>query len=346
MIKRVVIGFIVLVAFVSIAIAASWKGLHWWAKKPLNIEADFVLQIQRGQTLTATVDQLTKLEILSVPELALAYSKLEKKTNIQFGEYSINAGLSWAELNDLLISGDVIERSVTLVEGRTIRDALQSLQSHPKITATLQGVADPKLIELLPEHHKNPEGWFFADTYSFHAGATDLSILKRAHEKMRQSLEGLWSDKTSDLPFESPYEALILASIIERETGVPEERPVISGVFTRRLKQNMRLQTDPTVIYGLGDDYQGNITRQHLKQPTDYNTYVISGLPPTPIALVGQAALHAAFHPDDGKSLYFVAKGDGSHKFSETLSEHNQAVREFQILKRRSDYRSSPETKQ
>lgn len=343
MLKRVWFGIFVLVAAGVFFVAAAGWGLYWWAKQPLAIASQQIIVIQQGETLTSTVNRLAADSIIPVPELALLYSKIEQKTHIQYGEYQLRPGLSWAELNDLFLSGDVIERNVTLVEGWTIAATLQALKENEKIDSVLDGINDPKLTSLLPPEHPHPEGWFFADTYSFRAGDTDLSILTRAHKKMRDALTLQWQEKSNKLPFKTAYEGLILASIIEKETGVAAERPVISGVFVRRLQKNMRLQTDPTVIYGLGEQYKGNITRKNLRQPTPYNTYVIPALPPTPIALVGQAALDAAFHPAPGSELYFVAKGDGSHQFSDTLSDHNKAVREYQIVKRKKDYRSTPD---
>lgn len=191
-----------------------------------------------------------------------------------------------------------------------------------------------------PESH--PEGLFFPDTYSYARGDTDFSILQRAHSAMLVVLEEEWQQRAQPLPYETPYEALIMASIIERETGLPEERTQISGVFSRRLQQGMLLQTDPTVIYGLGDAFDGNLQRRHLADESNpYNTYRLAGLPPTPIALPGRAAIHAALHPDSGTALYFVARGDGGHAFSNTLSEHNQAVRDYQ-LQRKKNYSSTP----
>ena len=346
MIKRWLVVLSSLLMLAALLLAGSVYGLFWWSKQPLPYAQSVEFEVQRGETLTSAVHRLSQQGLLKLPQAALLYSKLARQTSIQFGEYQIAANLSWQQINLLLLSGDVIERSVTLVEGWTAADALATLQSHPKIKSVLSGIDDPQLLELLPKEHPQPEGWFFADTYSFHKGDTDLSILLRAHEKMRHLLSELWQSRGDGLPYKIPYEALVMASIVEKETGVPSERPVIAGVFVRRLHKNMRLQTDPTVIYGLGDDYQGNITRKHLRTPTPYNTYVIKALPPTPIALVGRAALVAAFNPADGEELYFVAKGDGSHYFSQTLAEHNQAVQQYQILKRRKDYRSAPTTQQ
>ncbi len=190
-----------------------------------------------------------------------------------------------------------------------------------------------------PDHH--PEGWFAPDTYAYVRGDTDLELLDRALADQEQILEQAWEERAEGLPLDSPYEALILASIVEKETAVPDEREEIAGVFVNRLNQGMRLQTDPTVIYGIGDDYEGNIRRHHLQQDTPYNTYRRAGLPPTPIAMPGEASIRAALNPADTEALYFVARGDGTHVFSRTLEEHQQAVREYQ-LRRRKDYRSTP----
>lgn len=321
-------------------------GGFWWAyqqiQKPLTITDSLVFEIKPGQTLTQVTYALANKNIIAQPEVLLAYSKFTQQTHIQYGEYQLQPDMNWMELNQRFIAGDVIERSVTLVEGLTIREVLDTLKNNPYLKKELTGPNDSKLLQLLPNEHPHPEGWFFADTYAFRKGDSDLNILNRAHQKMYSTLNALWQSRDVGLPFSTPYEALILASIVEKETALPSERPEIAGVFVRRLQKNMRLQTDPTVIYGLGDQYQGNLKRSHLKQVNDYNTYVIRGLPPTPIALVGQESLEAVFNPANGSALYFVAKGDGSHQFSDTLAEHNRAVREFQISNRRKDYQSTP----
>lgn len=230
---------------------------------------------------------------------------------------------------------------VTLVEGWTFRQALQKIRSEQKIVKSAAGSTVHAAARALGLEGGAVEGWIFPDTYVYRSGTTDIELLQQAYERMQQVLGEEWLAKGDRLPYKSPYEALIMASLIEKETGQPSERSQIAGVFVRRLNRGMRLQTDPAVIYGLGEGYNGNLTRAHLRQPTPYNTYVIRGLPPTPIALPGRAAIRAALNPEPGKSLYFVGKGDGSHHFSATLTEHNRAVREYQ-LKRRADYRSSP----
>ena len=197
-------------------------------------------------------------------------------------------------------------------------------------------LADASTAELMQRigiEDDNPEGWLFPDTYLFDRGTSDVEILSRAHRRMREVLDEEWAKREQGLPLETPYQALTLASIVEKETGLASERPQIAGVFVRRLQKGMKLQTDPTVIYGMGDDFDGNIRREDLTRPTPYNTYVIQGLPPTPIALPGREAINAVLHPADGDALYFVARGDGSHHFSATLDEHNCAVRHYQLNK-------------
>ncbi len=241
-----------------------------------------------------------------------------------------------------LATGQVVQYQITIPEGVTLRAAIALLQQHPKLIATPFDELSAVLSSWLPPS-VSPEGWFLPETWSFSAGDTDADILKRAHAAMEHILADLWDSRASTLPLASPYEALILASIVERETAAPSERSQIAGVFLRRLSRGMRLQTDPTVIYGLGDRYDGNLRRTHLRDSgNSYNTYVIKGLPPTPIALPGEAALRAVFNPDDSNALYFVAKGDGTHAFSESLEEHEENVRRYQLA-RRADYRSTPE---
>ncbi len=239
------------------------------------------------------------------------------------------------EVLDLLISGRVIQYPITLVEGWTFRQAVAAILANGRFGNDLAGQSDADLMTALGRPGEHPEGRFFPDTYSFPRRTTGVDVLRRALQRMDQVLAEEWAGRADGLPLRTPYEALTLASIIEKETGLVAERPEIGGVFVRRLEQGMRLQTDPTVIYGMGERFDGNIRRADLQEATPYNTYVIPGLPPTPIALPGRAAIHAALHPVPGDSLYFVARGDGGHVFSATLDQHNRAVREYQLRRPR-----------
>ena len=260
---------------------------------------------------------------------------------IQAGEFALDAPLTAGELIEKLAAGEVVRRSVTLPEGITLAEAVEILHREPALAKT---PLDDLSIALLAMTGRegSAEGLFLPETWSYTGGDSDLDILRRSHLALNELLTSLWERRPEDLVLSSPYAALTLASIVEKETGVAGERAQIAGVFLRRLERGMRLQTDPTVIYGLGDDYDGDLKRRHLRDTTNpYNTYAIHGLPPTPIALAGEAALRAVFSPADGEALYFVARGDGSHAFSATLEEHEDNVRRYQLT-RRADYRSSP----
>lgn len=257
------------------------------------------------------------------------------------GEYRLRSTETLRELLNRFNNNDVVVYGFTIPEGVSFQWVLEKLWQHPQITRTIADAEDLSISELI-KPFTSPEGLFLPETYLIPRGMTDLDVLKLAREAMARELEAAWSDRVSELPLSTPYEALILASIIEKETGVASERGQIGGVFTRRLQKGMRLQTDPTVIYGLGTSFDGNLKRRHLRDASNlYNTYRIFGLPPTPIALPGSAALLAATNPKSGDALYFVAKGDGSHAFSATLDEHEENVRRYQ-LNRKKDYRSSP----
>ncbi|MGH1470213.1 MAG: endolytic transglycosylase MltG [Cellvibrionaceae bacterium] len=338
-----------LLIIVSCATAA-WF-VSSWLDRPFSIQSEegstkkssSLFIVKPGSTLTQVANQLAELGYFQHPKILSLYGRLMKKTNIKVGEYSIADTDTPRLLLNKLISGEVVDYFVTLVEGKTFKEVLVHLHSQDKIGIELGDESKLKhFIDSLGIKEKHPEGWFFPDTYQYSMGATDKIILKQAHERMRDVLATEWDRREENLPYKNAYEALIMASIVERETGQASEREEIAGVFVRRLQKKMRLQTDPTIIYGLGDQYDGNIRRRHLTQKTPYNTYVINGLPPTPIALPGREAIYAALHPDDGKTLYFVAKGDGSHQFSETLEAHNKAVREYQIKRRKKDYQSAP----
>lgn len=334
---------VTLVAVVLTALLAREVLQRWQA--PLAVPEDgMVLLVESGDSLRSVANRLRDQGVLPHPELLVAWARYQGlDARIRRGEYRLAPGLDAASLLDLLVSGRVIQYQVTLPEGIILSRALEILAAEPALEVVLSGVDDPRLLQLVAPHEAT-EGLFLPESYRFERGASDLDILRRAHTALLQTLAGEWEQRALDLPYATPYEALIMASIIERETGVPEEREEIAGVFVRRLRLGMRLQTDPTIIYGLGDAYEGRLRRTHLRDAENlFNTYRHDGLPPTPIALPGRAAIRAALQPAAGDTLFFVARGDGSHEFNATLEGHERAVRKYQ-LQRRDDYRSTPGT--
>ena len=256
---------------------------------------------------------------------------------VQAGEYQIDPGVTPLEMLDQLLAGKVVQHSLTLVDGWVFDEVLAAVRAHPAFEHTLPAdLESSEIMERLGYSGIHPEGRFLADTYHFPRGTTDVAFLRRAYRSMQRFLDKAWDERAPDLPYESPVDALILASIIEKETGLAGERAEISGVLVRRLKQNMCLEADPTVIYGLGEEFDGNLRRTDLRRDTPYNTYVHRGLPPTPIAMPGTASILAALHPLAGETLFFVAKGDGSHYFSTTYREHREAVSRYQKNQRSS----------
>jgi UPF0755 protein len=290
-------------------------------------------------------NELEQAEVLEHPYLLLAYGRWSGlDEEIKRGEYLIPMGTTAAGLLELLSKGSVIQYRVTLPEGITLAKAIELLGKQEQLLRELEGPDDPRILALV-QPHSIAEGLFFPDSYRYEKGTSDWEILQRAHRRMRDILVAEWQGRGGSLPYETAYDALIMASIVERETGIPRERAKIAGVFVQRLARGMRLQTDPTVIYGLGDSYEGNLRRKHLQDESNpYNTYRHRNLPPSPISLPGRAAINAALHPDKSRALYFVARGDGSHVFSTTLRDHQNAVYKYQI-NRSKDYRSSPENK-
>lgn len=288
------------------------------------------LEVPRGTSFRQISARLVELGMVDRPHWLRVWGRISDQAGrIQAGEYAVTPGMTAPELFERMAAGDVIHYSFTLVEGWTFRQALTALHSHPAIEPSLKGLSDAEILERLQVDAAHPEGLFYPDTYRFPRGTSDVEFLRWAYRQMQQRLHAEWEQRAADLPMKSPYEALILASIIERETGKPEERGRVAGVFVRRLQTGMRLQTDPTVIYGLGEGFEGRLRTVHLRTDTPYNTYTRHGLPPTPIAMPSGAAIRAALNPEDGKELYFVSRGDGSHHFSETLQEHNRAVRKY-----------------
>ena len=331
--SRRILALLLLLALLAAGIAL---GVYQrFRNTPLHLSADEIIyEIAPGTSLRQLAYDLHARDMLEHPRLLILLGReLDVATRLQAGEYRLAAGMTPQTLLQLLVDGKVIQHAITLVEGQTFREFLQRIQAHPFIEVTLQGVDDAEIMDRLGHPGLHPEGRFLPDTYHFTRGTTDLAFLGRAFSAMSAYLEAAWPDRDADLPLQTPEEALILASIVEKETGLAEERPVIAGVFVRRLQRGMRLQTDPTVIYGLGEQFDGNLRRRDLENDTPYNTYTRNGLPPTPIAMPGAEAIAAVLHPAAGDSLYFVSRGDGSHYFSATLEEHNLAVDKYQRMK-------------
>jgi UPF0755 protein len=320
-----------------------WVFHGLFSRLPLPADG-YRLDIPRGASLSSLIDRMADDGVLHNRWLAKGWLKLPPaEKNLRAGTVVIMPPQSTVSLLKMLQQGRVSSDSrLTVIEGITYRDLRRLLAERDSIKGT--GIADDRaLLQALGAKATSPEGLFAPNTYDIGPGDTDMDVLQRLYAQQQKILEQEWAERAEGLPYASAYEALIMASIVEKETGVGEERARIAGVFVRRLQKGMRLQTDPTVIYGLGPAFDGNLKRADLMRVTPYNTYRVNGLPPTPIALPGRAAIHAALHPAEGTELYFVARGDGSHEFTSTLVEHNQAVRRYQLQKQ-SDYRSAPES--
>jgi len=328
--KRLLVAVVVMALLAGAAAALAFR--HWLAQ-PLAIgDAPVEIEIPRGQPLGVTARELAQRGWLDHPRLLMAYARLTgSDARVRAGEYRIEPGTTPAGLLRQFASGAVLRHAITIVEGWNFRDLRRAIEREGRLGQTLRGREEAEVMRLLGEPGQHPEGLFFPDTYLFDKGTSDLEILRQARARMQSELSAAWDDRADDLPIATPYEALILASIIEKETALAEERARIGGVFVERLRLGMRLQTDPTVIYGIGAKFDGNLRRSDLERDGPYNTYVRAGMPPTPIALPGAGALRAAVRPDERGELYFVATGlgDGSDKFSKTHAEHERAVTEY-----------------
>ncbi len=301
----------------------------------LNLSEPMIYEIKTGQSLEGVARELMRMRVLERPVFLIWHARLNgSASKIKAGEYQLSPGLDVRGLLDMFIAGRVFQRSLTIVEGWTFRELLDSVLNAPILKGTLKGVPPETVMAKIGLPDTHPEGRFLPDTYHFPKGTTDADFLIRAFRAMQRYLDKAWRRRDAGLPFDTPYEALILASIVEKETAVPDERGRIAGVFVERLRRGMRLQTDPTVIYGIGAGFDGNLRRRDLDRDTPYNTYTRKGLPPTPIANPGTASIDAVMHPVVDGSLYFVAKGDGSHHFSATYEEHNQAVTRYQLKRK------------
>lgn len=334
----------------SLGLGWLWIDYQNFETTPLDIGPNALhFIVEPGMSVRAIADDLHQHGVLEHPRYFAWMARAQGVADhIKTGEYRIARGITPPQLLKQFVSGKVIQYSLTLVDGWTFREVMDAVAHDPVLVHTLKGLSDAAIMRRLGWPGEYPEGRFYPDTYHFPRGTTDVAFLQRAYRTMQRHLKREWAHRAVGLSLKTPYDALILASIIEKETALPSERRRIAGVFIRRLAKRMRLQTDPTVIYGMGTQYHGDLTRADLRRDTPYNTYRHRGLPPTPIAMPGLPALRAALHPAPGKALYFVARGDGSHQFSDTLKEHDRAVIKYQIDDRGrpfSSYTSTPRTK-
>lgn len=305
----------------------------YYANTPIPLErTPFEFSLKQGSSLKSAASQISKAGGLNNEWLFVALARgLGKAKQIKPGNYQLEHEVTPLRLLTIISKGQVEQGSVTIVEGITFKQLREALNADPGLRHDTAGLSETEVLKRIEATEKHAEGLFFPDTYNFDKGSSDLIVLKRAYKLMQKHLQENWKKREQGLPFETPYQALILASIVEKETGQPSDRPMIASVFVNRLRKNMRLQTDPTVIYGMGDKFNGNLRKKDLTTDSPYNTYMRNGLTPTPIALPGLAALQAVLHPAPSKALYFVARGDGSSEFSSTLVDHNDAVKRYQL---------------
>lgn len=325
------LGLAILLAALIIGALLWWSGQ--WLQTPIAaLRQATTFEVQRGASLRAVATALHERGLLDRPEVWIGWARLTHRAgHLKAGEYELRPGLTPRSLLQLLSSGQVLLHSITFIEGSTFEDVRNALAANKAVRNEYAARSPEDVMKALGQGGIHPEGQFFPDTYHFARGTTDLELLAIAHRRMQDELDAAWKARATDLPLAGPYEALILASIVEKETALDAERARIAGVFIERLRRGMRLQTDPTVIYGMLDSYDGNIRRADLSRDTPYNTYTRAGLPPTPIAMPGLESLRASVQPDMSGALFFVAtgEGDGSHYFSKTLAEHNEAVKRY-----------------
>lgn len=325
-----------------------WSDYKTFVNQPLTLpDEGAVFELKPGTTLPGLLRQWADRGWIKGGWRQARYLQVIAKrrglaTRLKAGEYHLAANSRPEQALRVLASGKVVQHHLTLIEGWSFKEMMAALRANKVLEHRLADDSPETVMKAIGRQGQPAEGYFLPDTWAFPRGTTDVQFLRRANRALESLLEKAWQDRAEALPYENAAEALVMASIVEKETAVAQERPMIAGVFVRRLKLGMRLQTDPTVIYGMGDAYKGNLRRKDLRRDTPWNTYTRKGLPPTPIALASAAAIQAALHPASGRSLYFVARGNGEHQFSATLEEHNRAVRRYQIRKRVKNYRSTP----
>lgn len=321
---------VIVLGILALLCAGGW--MAYFAFTPLQVPPQArQFNIDQGRSLRAVAGQFSKAGLIRERWSFIVMARgLGVAEDIKAGSYEVGETVAARDLLDKIVRGEFSQAEIRFTEGWTFRQVRATLNQHPAVKHETTMLTDAEILQKLGSAEKSPEGWIFPDTYRFSSGTSDLTLLRQAHEKMQARLAEHWERRARNLPLRNAYEALVLASIVEKETGRNDERDMVAAVFVNRLKRGMRLQTDPTVIYGLGESFDGNLRRRDLLTDGIYNTYMRSGLPPTPIAMPGEDAIRATLNPADSKALYFVSRGDGSHQFSSTLVEHNQAVNKFQ----------------
>jgi len=325
-----------LFALLMLPVLLVLAGFGYYAYHPLPLPAaPFEFELKQGRNLKGMAHELRQAGLLEQDWAFVWLARLlGKSAQIQAGYYVLERPVTPLELLEMFSKGEVIQRKLSIIEGWTFKQFRDALNANPDLKHLASNLTDADILQRIGATEMHPEGLFFPDTYRFAAGTRDIVIFKRAYQTMQQRLQSAWATRDTNLPLQTPYQALILASIVEKETGTPGDRPMIAAVFVNRLRKGMLLQTDPTVIYGMGDKFDGNLRKRDLLYDTPYNTYTRRGLTPTPIALPGLAALQATLHPAQTDALYFVSRGDGSSQFSSTLMAHNRAVNRYQIKKK------------
>ncbi len=321
----------IVLLLVVLAVAGA-AGLAYWSRQPLMAPTEAALEVPvaAGSSLRSALRQLHDAGVPASPWLMESLARMLGSARVQAGSYRIAPGMTPLTLLDALARGDTIKESLTIIEGWSYAQMREEIARQPHLRQDSAQLDLPALLQKVAPGYRHPEGLFYPDTYVYERGASDLLLLQQAHQRMRKMLDDAWSRRAPDLPYANPYEALIMASIVEKETGHEADRTRVASVFVNRLQIGMPLQTDPTVIYGMGAAFDGNLRKQDLRADTPYNTYTRRGLPPTPISLPGRKSLDAALHPAPGRDLYFVARGDGRSEFSANLDDHNRAVNRYQ----------------
>lgn len=329
--RQKTVFFLLLVIGLAIALGVAWHNLQQFARSSLLIEQETIFTLPAGTGREGLEAMLTEKQVIPATVLFQWLLRAEPElAKFKAGTYRFMPQMTVREMLALLASGKEAQFAIRFIEGSRLRDWLETLKTAPYLTHSVQDKTPQEIAALLDmKEAENPEGWLYPDTYLYTAGTRDSDLLLRAHHRMSNAVEEVWKNREAGLPYDSREALLTMASIVEKETAVKEERPQVASVFVNRLRAGMRLQTDPTVIYGMGDDYRGVITRSALDTATPYNTYVIAGLPPTPIAMPSRASLEAAAHPAKTDYLYFVADGKGGHRFTTNLADHNRAVRAY-----------------